>query len=294
MLGKRRRGHITMKRAILYLACANVAFSAARDSIADTIYFERGNIGPSVTDRTIIFQNNGRYVYLHHAEGSFLGSVALQGPFSDGSYSYKRTAENEGTVSFRDDDGSTSALTLQFTSASAGSSLLGPSRTVVFSFIDALDIRSRGIPTNISLRGRVSPGKPLIVGFVVPRYDRFEVAPNFISRHVVIRVAGPSLSAFGVSDAWKDPSFTVTAQSMLQEPIYDDWSSPPPLPVGKAPDPQRAFEKIFSYVGAFQFSPGSKDAAAVLDVPSGSYTIVCASKAGDEGGEALVEVYYLP
>jgi hypothetical protein len=141
--------------------------------------------------------------------------------------------------------------------------------------------------SNVSMRGNVSAERPLIVGFFLR--DR---------RDVMIRVVGPSLRNFGVSQPWGNPRFQLF-QAGVSDPIsggsgprhaiayYPDWSS------SETSTP--ALIRLFSYVGAFPLDAGSGDSVGVSPrMPAGSYTIVCTPDAGDNGGETLVEVYFLP
>ena len=84
----------------------------------------------------------------------------------------------------------------------------------------------------------------------------------------------------------------------LRHYIYRDWSR---LEFGSEnevvsePDPgaAAAFRKIFDYVGAFPLLEDSKDAATVVRLGPGSYTVIAATDSDDPGGEALLEVYFL-
>jgi hypothetical protein len=49
----------------------------------------------------------------------------------------------------------------------------------------------------------------------------------------------------------------------------------------------------FSSVGAFQLTPGSKDAAITISLPANAYTVQVSGADGGVG-EALVEIYELP
>jgi hypothetical protein len=140
---------------------------------------------------------------------------------------------------------------------------------------------------NISMRGSVTPGRPLIAGFVVPGAAG---APTTQSRDLLVRVVGPGLTQFGVAGAWADPDFSVqglgVANTFSTEAHAADWSA--------NSDATATLEKISAFVGAFPLNRGSRDAVSVLRVIPGSYTIVASPAAGDPGGEALIEVYVLP
>jgi hypothetical protein len=136
------------------------------------------------------------------------------------------------------------------------------------------------------MRGQVSPGHPLIVGLVIPGTQE---------REVLIRAVGPSLAPFGVSGVWADPDFQFFQGGVHVKPKeahYGDWSVQPSS--GGLPSAVAGFQKIFAYLGAFPLLAGSKDAADVVRLAPGIYTIVASTGAGDAGGEALLEVYPLP
>ena len=124
------------------------------------------------------------------------------------------------------------------------------------------------------------PPPPVSTAFV-PSLARLQA-----QREVLIRVVGPSLASFGVTGVWSDPDFALyreTTPAQVNEGHY-----------ANGPGGNSGFQKIFTVVGAFPLLPGSKDAADIVRLDPGAYTIVCNPSAGDPGGEALIEVYFLP
>jgi hypothetical protein len=104
--------------------------------------------------------------------------------------------------------------------------------------------------------------------------------PGFVlrgteSRSMVIRAVGPSLASYGVTGALADPRFTLMSGS-TSVVTNDNW-----LP-GDA--------VAMAAAGAFALSPGTKDAAAVLALPAGSYTAPVTAADGGTG-VALLEIY---
>lgn len=122
---------------------------------------------------------------------------------------------------------------------------------------------------NIATRGTVGEGGQLIAGFVC-----LDGAKTFL-----IRAVGPSLGAFGVAGAQTDPKLTLYAG---QTPIgsNDDWGS-----ATSSPEVATAARQV----GAFAMVDGSRDAAFVVRLESGAYTVVVDGKS--MRGDALVEVY---
>ena len=134
---------------------------------------------------------------------------------------------------------------------------------------------------NIATRGFVGTGGDVLIsGFVVSSEG---------SKTLLIRAVGPTLAGFGVSGALADPTLTVfgraagaTADSALLS--NNDWGAN----AGAAHT-----AAVAAQVGAFALANGSKDAAVVVTLPPGAYTVQ-ASGAGNTTGTALVEIYVVP
>ncbi|HKB90603.1 MAG TPA: MBG domain-containing protein, partial [Opitutaceae bacterium] len=97
---------------------------------------------------------------------------------------------------------------------------------------------------------------------------------------VLIRASGPTLSSFGVANALADPQLQILQGASLVAQ-NDNWNN----------DPQ--VQTAGLQVGAFPLQPSSKDAATVVTLSPGIYTIVVSGVAGTTG-VALVEVYEVP
>jgi len=285
----------------LFLLVSAEAFAVAPDSVAGKVFREFGAV-PRVGaywESTIVLGSDGRYIYLKYGDMNVkfgIGSapnltrpytIFIQDPPKDGTYTYVRTGESTGTLELTDDSGAKQSYALPFSSLSAGVDLpsgpLPSSRE--FYFTDLTAMQSAPV-TNVFVRGQVSPGHPLIVGLVIPGTQE---------REVLIRAVGPSLAPFGVSGVWADPDFQLyqgTIPANPKEVHYGDWSVQPFS--GGLPSAVAGFQKIFNYLGAFPLLAGSKDAADVVRLAAGIYTIVASTGAGDTGGEALLEVYPLP
>ena len=123
---------------------------------------------------------------------------------------------------------------------------------------------------NVSARTQVGTGDGLLIaGFVVGGQSAVRV---------LVRAVGPTLGAFGVGGTLADPKLEIySGQTKTAE--NDNWEA--------------ATAATFSSVGAFQFTPGSRDAALVATLQPGSYTAQI-SGVGGTTGVALVEVYELP
>jgi hypothetical protein len=130
--------------------------------------------------------------------------------------------------------------------------------------------------TNVSTRAFVGAGfQTLTGGFVVQ-------GPG--NKQVLIRAPGPAIGAapFNVPGALTDSVLRVNAIGVGLAGENDDWS----LPASNGTSVASAGQQV----GAFALANGSKDAALVLDLPSGSYTAEVTGAAGAEG-IALIEAY---
>ncbi len=130
---------------------------------------------------------------------------------------------------------------------------------------------------NLSARGAVTRGAPLIAGFVVT---------GTTPKQVLIRAAGPALAAapFNLAGALDDPALrlfrgpTAIAQN-------DNWSTPAASVT--------AIVNAAASVGAFAFPSNSSDAALLTTLAPGAYTVQAAGGAASvtDAGIALVEIY---
>ncbi len=129
---------------------------------------------------------------------------------------------------------------------------------------------------NISTRGQVGVGdNKLIAGFVLN---------GAASRRVLIRAVGPSLASFGLGGFLAEPQLQLYDQHGALQLTAAAWSERP-----DAEDIRSAG----ALVGAFSLQPESKDAAVVVSLLPGNYTVQVGGL-NDTTGLALVEVYDLP
>jgi hypothetical protein len=120
---------------------------------------------------------------------------------------------------------------------------------------------------NLSSRVQVGSGRILITGFVVG-------GPT--PKRVLLRAVGPTLAGFGVTGALANPRlqlFDATGQVIAEN---DDWSGA---------DTTAAMAQV----GAFGFAAGAKDAALLVTLAPGAYTMQVAEVGGT--GVALAEIY---
>jgi hypothetical protein len=128
---------------------------------------------------------------------------------------------------------------------------------------------------NVSSRANVGPGDDaLVVGFVVS---------GTVPKRLLIRGIGPSLGQFGVAGALGRPQLSVYAGQMRLAQNAG-WSASPDAPSIIAGARQ---------VGTFPLATGSADAALVIHLDPGIYTLQITGIGGSTG-VALAEVYELP
>ena len=127
---------------------------------------------------------------------------------------------------------------------------------------------------NVSTRGTVGTGaNSLIAGFVVT---------GQVSRRMLIRGAGPTLANLGVPGVLADPLLTLSAQSTGQVlRTNDNWGTGEEASI---------IASAASAAGAFPFPAGSRDAAMIVMLPPGAYTVQLAGVGGGTG-VGIVEVY---
>jgi hypothetical protein len=129
---------------------------------------------------------------------------------------------------------------------------------------------------NLSTRGRVEGGENTMVsGFVLLGTQ---------SHTLLIRGVGPSLAAYGVGSPLTDPVLNVRDAAGAGLASNDNWEST---------DNVAGLREATRTVGAFELTPGSNDAALLVTLPPGSYTVELAGNGGGSG-VGLLEVYELP
>ena len=148
---------------------------------------------------------------------------------------------------------------------------------------------------NISTLARVSSANDSIVsGFVISGTK---------ARKVLVRAVGPSLAQFGLADALTSPQLTVFQSG---QPIATNsaWAAATPATAGAglvagtvavdATTVANTLNTAFDRTGAFRLlDPASRDAAVLLTLQPGAYTIQVKSGTATPGA-TLLEVYDVP
>ncbi len=133
---------------------------------------------------------------------------------------------------------------------------------------------------NISTRALVGTGGNILIPGLV-------ISAGSGTRRLLVRAAGPSLTALGVGGVLADPTMVVlNAATGATVASNDNWSTP----VGTGASAAAALTAAFTQNGAFTFTTGSRDSALIAEFAPGNYTIQV-SGVGATSGVALVEVY---
>src|ERR1039457_1438591 len=122
---------------------------------------------------------------------------------------------------------------------------------------------------NLSCRARLSGSNPLIAGFVISGTGQ---------KTVLVRAVGPGLAAFNVAGVMASPELQLYSGSGALIAQNSGWGGGDSLAA------------MFAQVGAFALSPSSADAAAVVSLSPGPYTLQVFDGSG-AGGVVLTEVY---
>ena len=129
---------------------------------------------------------------------------------------------------------------------------------------------------NLSSRALVGTGTDVVIpGFVVQ---------GDLPSRILIRAVGPSLAKQGVAGVLADPQFRVYDITGTPIAFNDGWQN--------LWDPSE-IETASQLVGAFPLDDNSEDAAMIIDLEPGLYTVVTSGENGTTG-VALVELYALP
>jgi uncharacterized protein (DUF1800 family) len=121
------------------------------------------------------------------------------------------------------------------------------------------------------------------------------LTPGFVitagtgTRKLLIRAAGPALTPLGLAGALPNPSLTlVNTSTRATVATNDNWGTP----VGTTAASATILAGAFTQAGAFAFPANSQDAAILVDLPAGNYTVQVSGVA-NSAGIALAEVYDL-
>ena len=122
---------------------------------------------------------------------------------------------------------------------------------------------------NLSARAQVTPTDPLIAGLVIG---------GTTTRTVLLRAIGPGLAPYGVTNGIAHPRMQRYNSASVLMNENTGWGG------------STALSTVFNQVGAFPLTVGSTDAAMLVSLAPGSYSVVVSDTAG-ASGVALAEIY---
>jgi len=138
-----------------------------------------------------------------------------------------------------------------------------------FMYSEPLPFEAQSQLVNVSTRGFVGTGEAtMIAGFVIEGAE---------PKTVLVRGVGPGIAPF-LSGSLVNPTLTVFNGAGTVVATNDDWNT------------SLLAENISTEVGAFALAPGSLDAATVVVLAPGAYTVQVSGVSGGTG-IALVEAY---
>jgi len=172
------------------------------------------------------------------------------------------------------------AFVANLTPGSYSAVITGPAAATGVALLEAYDAATTASAArlvNLSARTVVGTGGAILIAGFAIQGD----AP----KQLLIRAVGPSLTPFGVAGVLADPQlalFRAGSNTAIQQ--NDNWLAAPNAgQVGLAA----------AQVGAFALPPNSRDAALLVTLEPGSYTVQT-SGVGNATGVALVEIYEVP
>ncbi len=166
------------------------------------------------------------------------------------------------------------AYSVQVRGISAGFGIGNETGVALVEVYDAQDDADNSRLVNIATRAQVGGGAGVMIsGFFVQ---------GDVPKTLLIRAVGPGLAAFGITGLLANPRLRVFRGDQV---IYenDDW--------GQGPSSEAsAISAAAVKTGAFALPTGSRDAAVLLTLTAGAYSVQVSGVA-DSTGVALVEVY---
>jgi peroxiredoxin len=129
---------------------------------------------------------------------------------------------------------------------------------------------------NLSARANVGTGANVVIPGITIR--------GTVPKTLLIRAAGPALAGFGVSGALANPVMSIFNAAGEKILVNDNWGEVPDVP---------ALQAASAAQGAFALPEGSRDAAMLVSLPPGGYTVQIAGTGTGAAaqGVAIVEVY---
>ncbi|MEY2878922.1 MAG: hypothetical protein RLZZ15_1302 [Verrucomicrobiota bacterium] len=138
---------------------------------------------------------------------------------------------------------------------------------------------------NLSSRALVDRGAPAIAGLAIQ---------GLVPKRVLLRAVGPELAAFGVAGVLVNPRLMLKDAAANTVATNDDWETTATSGVGGAVGASAAELRAAAVaVNAFPLAAASRDAALLVTLAPGNYTLL-AEGGATASGVVLVEAYEVP
>lgn len=164
------------------------------------------------------------------------------------------------------------ALRLTLAPGNYSAQVTGISSTHGVALVEVYEMDGRSRLINLSTRAKVEAGDGLLISGLV--------VSGTTQRRVLLRAGGPALQPLGVSGYLADPMIKLFDHNGVVVAANDNWGDASGTTIAS----------VANSAGAYAFSYGSKDAALLVDLSPGVYTMHV-SGAGGSTGIALLEVY---
>jgi hypothetical protein len=263
---------------VFFLSSGPLPGQAPDDLAGVVLRYQIQSVGgtPVRTDTVVVLDVDDTFGELFRQSSA---SATLLVP-RNGDYAYTRTGTNTGDVVLTPGSEAAFTLNLVFDASAGFLTPVGSTGTIAAGASAGTFHLAAATLTaplvNTSQRGLASDTVPAIVGFVVP--------PNQTSL-VLARAIGPGLAAFAVPLAVIDPRISVYRETTLIAQ-NNDWDD--------EPGNKATVGATGSFTGAFPLSEGGTDAALVLLLGPGNYTIQVSGAPGEDPAEVLGELYVVP
>jgi uncharacterized protein (DUF1800 family) len=152
----------------------------------------------------------------------------------------------------------------------------GVGATQGIALLEIYDVSGSARLLSLSTRAQVGAGDGILI-------SGLNVSAPTGPRHLLVRAVGPTLANYGVTGVLADPAVAIVDSKGTQIAANDNWGTP---------DTGGGLAQAFVQSGAFPLPAGSKDAALLVDLSAGLYSIMVRGVGGTQG-IALVEVYDL-
>jgi hypothetical protein len=237
-------------------------------------------VGPGLTAFGVTGALSAPRLELFNASGTSLGINTGWGSATDISTAAARAGAFALVATSKD-----AALLVSLSPGAYTAVVSGVAGATGVALVEVYDVSEGATPAqkvvNIASRGAAGSGdNTLTAGFVIS---------GTVPKRVLIRGVGPTLGSFAVPGTLADPQLTLYTQAGTVIATNDNWSTPANASAADAVQ----LASAAAAVGAFAYTPASKDAALLLYLAPGPYTAQVGGVANTTGA-ALVEVYEVP